>query len=212
LPAKRRTRSSRPATRTLQNDAFTVTGNVTLPSADEPALIASVPLRAQGDKIVGLIGMTLRPNWLRDVLRLEDGRLLANTSVALLDRRGVVMAESAAGGEEGEWMPTTFVIGARLSGEAQVFETDGRDGLKRIFALAPLYEQQVYIVLGGVSGRLLADPGLHLVIGLVYPVLMWIIAIAVAWFAVDHLVLRQILRLRRTASEYARGHFEARTP
>lgn len=198
--------------RTLQNDGFTVTGNVTLPSADAPALIASVPLRAQGDKVVGLIGMTLRPNWLRDVLRLEDGRLLANTSVALLDRRGVVMAEAAAGGEEGEWMPATFVIGSRLSGQAQVFETEGRDGLRRIFALAPLYEQQVYIVLGGVSGRLLADPGFHLVIGLTYPVLMWIIAIAVAWFAVDHLVLRPILRLRRTASEYARGHFEARTP
>lgn len=198
--------------RTLQNDAFTVTGNVTLPSADRPALIASVPLRAQGAKVVGLIGLTLRPTWLRDVLRLEDGRLLANTSVALLDRRGTVMAESAANEEDGQWMPETFVIGARLSGDAQVFETEGRDGLKRIFALAPLYEQQVYIVLGGVSGRLLADPGLHLMIGLAYPVLMWIIAIAVAWFAVDHLVLRQILRLRRTASEYARGHFEARAP
>lgn len=198
--------------RTLQNGAFTVTGNVTLPAADAPALIASVPLRAQGDKVVGLIGMTLRPNWLRDVLRLEDGRLLANTSVALLDRRGVVMAESAASGAEGEWMPAAFVIGARLSGDAQVFETEGRDGVRRVFALAPLYEQQVYIVLGGVSGRLLADPGLHLIVGLAYPVLMWIIAIAVAWFAVDYLVLRPILRLRRTAGEYARGHFEARTP
>src|SRR5690606_30125139 len=55
-------------------------------------------------------------------------------------------------------------------------------------------------------------PGIHLIIGLAYPVLMWIIAIGVAWFAVDYLVLRPILRLRRTASAYARGHFEARTP
>jgi two-component sensor histidine kinase len=66
-------------------------------------------------------------------------------------------------------------------------------------------------VLGGVPGHLLADPSLHLIAGLAYPVLMWVIAIAVAWFAVDHLVLRQILRLRRTASAYAEGHFEART-
>src|SRR3546814_13326627 len=48
--------------------------------------------------------------------------------------------------------------------------------------------------------------------GLAYPVLMWVIAIGVAWFAVDHLVLRQISLLRRTANAYAKGHFEARTP
>src|SRR3546814_14235240 len=36
-------------------------------------------------------------------------------------------------------------------------------------------------------------------------------AIIVAWFAVDNLVLRQVLRLRKTASAYARGHFEVRT-
>src|SRR3546814_15526846 len=47
--------------------------------------------------------------------------------------------------------------------------------------------------------------------GLAYPVLMWVIAIGVAWFAVDHLVLRQIRLLRRTANAYAEGHFEART-
>src|SRR3546814_18822761 len=82
-----------------------------------------------------------------------------------LDRRGSVMAESAAGAAIGEWMPGTFVIGARLSGKAQVFEAEGRDGVERIFALAPLYEQQVYIVLGGVAGHLLGDPDLHLMAG-----------------------------------------------
>ena len=197
--------------RTLKNDAFTVTGNVALPGNEPTALLASLPLRRQSGEIVGMVGLVLRPTWLKDVLRQEDGEALANTSVALLDRRGTVMAESAAGAADGEWMPATFVIGARLSGNAQVFQTEGRDGVERIFALAPLYEQQVYIVLGGVAGRLLADPSLHLIAGLAYPILMWVIAIAVAWFAVDHLVLRQILRLRRTASAYAEGHFEART-
>ena len=197
--------------RTLKNGTFTVTGNVALPSREQPALLASLPLRTQSGKIVGIIGVVLRRTWLKDVLRLEGGQPLANTSVALVDRQGNVMAESAAGAPNGEWMPATFIIGARLSGQAQVFETEGRDGVERIFALAPLYEQQVYIVLGGVSGHLLADPSLHLVAGLAYPILMWVIAIAVAWFAVEHLVLRQILRLRRTATAYAEGHFEVRT-
>src|SRR3546814_4671894 len=57
----------------------------------------------------------------------------------------------------------------------------------------------------------MADPSLQLIAGLAYPVLMWAIAIIVAWFAVDNLVLRQVLRLRKTASAYARGHFEVRT-
>src|SRR3546814_11179403 len=57
----------------------------------------------------------------------------------------------------------------------------------------------------------MADPSLQLIAGLAYPVLMWAIATIVAWFAVDNLVLRQVLRLRKTASAYARGHFEVRT-
>lgn len=198
--------------RTLRQRGFTVTGKVQLPTSDRAVLLASMPLRTDGGKIVGVAGLVLRPTWLKDVLQLDNGRPLANTSVALLDEEGHVIAESAVGASAGEWMPATFVIGARLSGEAQVFQADGRDGIERIFALAPLYEQQVYLVLGGVAGHLLGDPGLHLIAGLAYPVLMWVIALAVAWFAVDHLVLRQILRLRKTAAAYAQGHFEVRTP
>ncbi|MGF1594844.1 MAG: sensor histidine kinase [Kiloniellaceae bacterium] len=198
--------------RTLGNDAFTVTGNVVLPAGETPLLLASMPLRSAGEEVVGVAAMTLRQAWLKDLLFRADGQALANTNVALLDRRGTVLAESSAEGDEGEWLPAAFVIGARLSGQAQVFRTAGRDGTERIFALAPLYEQQVYVVMGGISGRLLTEPGLHLLAGLAYPVLMWAIAIAVAWFAVDRLVLRQVLRLRKTANAYAEGHFEARTP
>lgn len=199
-------------TRTLTNKTFTVTGNVTLPSDETPNLITSLPLLDGSGNIVGVVATTLRHTWLRNIVLRDDGQSLVNTSVALLDRRGSVMAEAATGGPTGNWMPAAFVVGARLSGQAQVFQTEGRDGVERIYALAPLYEQQVYIVLGGVSGHLLANPGLQLVAGLAYPVLMWAIAILVAWFAVDRLVLRQILRLRKTANAYAEGHFEIRTP
>jgi two-component sensor histidine kinase len=199
-------------TRTLTNKTFTVTGNVTLPSATTPNLITSLPLLDDSGSIVGVIATALRHTWLRNIVLRDDGQSLVNTNVALLDRRGSVMAEAATGGPKGDWMPAAFVVGARLSGQAQVFQTEGRDGIQRIYALAPLYEQQVFIVLGGVSGHLLAYPGLQLIAGLAYPVLMWAIAIAVAWFAVDRLVLRQILHLRKTANAYAEGHFEVRTP
>jgi len=199
-------------TRTLQNDNFTVTGNVTLPNRETSVLLASLPMRTSAGKLVGMVAMGLRHAWLEDVVRRDSGETLANTSVALLDRRGTVMAESAVGAADGDWMPAGFVVGARLSGQAQVFQTEGRDGVERIFAMAPLYEQEVYIVIGGISGHLLADPSFHLVAGLAYPILMWVIAIVVAWFAVDRLVLRQILRLRKTANAYAEGHFDLRTP
>jgi len=199
-------------TRTLANNTFTVTGNVTLPSDETPNLITSLPLLDGSGNIIGVVATALCHAWLKDIVLRDDGQSLVNTSVALLDRRGSVMAESVTAGSAGDWMPAAFVVGARLSGQAQVFQTEGRDGIERVYALAPLYEQQVYIVLGGISGHLLADPGLQLIAGLAYPVLMWAIAIAVAWFAVDRLVLRQILHLRKTANAYAEGHFEVRTP
>lgn len=197
--------------RTLSSKVFTVTGNVRLPRDEMPNLVASLPVLDAGGNVIGVIATALRHAWLKDIVLSDDGRSLINTSVALLDRRGSIMAEATAGGPNGDWMPAAFVVGARLSGQAQVFQTEGRDGVERVYALAPLYDQQVYIVLGGVSGHLLADPSLQLVAGLAYPILMWAIAIAVAWFAVDRLVLRQILSLRKTANAYAEGHFEART-
>src|SRR3546814_14889871 len=129
--------------------------------------------------------LTLRPAWLSDVLLLENCQPLANTSVALRDRRGSVMAESAAGAAIGEWMPGTFVIGARLSGKAQVFEAEVRHGVERILALAPLYEQPVYIVHGRVAGHLLGDPDLHLMAGLPLPSPRRVITLGVACFVVS---------------------------
>ena len=200
-------------TRTIANDGFTVSGNVELPGSSEPTLLTTLPLHAPDGPLIGMVGLALRQAWLGQLVsRPDGGPSLANTSVALLDQRGAVLAESAVGSPARDWMPAAFIVGARLSGQAQVFRTQGRDGIERIFALAPLYEQQVFVVMGGVSGHLLATPSFHLVAGLAYPVLMWSIAIAVAWFAVERLVLRQVLRLRKTANAYAEGHFEARTP
>src|SRR3546814_8119199 len=77
---------------------------VELPGVDQPRLLASLPLRAEDGKIVGIVAMALRRTWLRDVLLSDDGQPLANTSVALLDQRGSVMAESAVGAAAGEWL------------------------------------------------------------------------------------------------------------
>lgn len=198
--------------RTLKNDAFTISGNVALPGSSQPTLLATLPLHSEDGSLVGIVALALRQTWLGQLVRSTDGGpSLANTSVALLDRRGTILAESPVGNPAHEWMPAAFVIGARLSGQAQVFRTEGRDGIERIFALAPLYEDQVFVVMGGVSGHLLANPSFHLAAGLAYPILMWVIAIVVAWFAVDRLVLKQVLRLRKTANAYAEGHFEVRT-
>ncbi|WP_340119765.1 histidine kinase dimerization/phosphoacceptor domain -containing protein [Pelagibius sp. 7325] len=200
-------------TRTVANDGFTVSGNVELPGGSGPTLMTTLPLHAPEGPLIGMVGLALNQAWLGHLVsRPDGGPSLANTSVALLDQRGAVLAESAVGSPARDWMPAAFVVGTRLSGQAQVFRTQGRDGIERIFALAPLYEQQVFVVMGGVSGHLLANPSFHLVAGLAYPVLMWSIAIAVAWFAVERLVLKQVLRLRKTANAYAEGHFEARTP
>src|SRR3546814_9579253 len=54
--------------RTLANDDFTVTGKVELPGVEQPRLLASLPLRAEDGKIVGIVAMALRRTWLMDVL------------------------------------------------------------------------------------------------------------------------------------------------
>src|SRR3546814_4584130 len=65
--------------RTLANDDFTVTGKVELPGVDQPRLLASLPLRAEGGKIVGIVAMALRRTSLRNVLQI--GRAPVRTTV-----------------------------------------------------------------------------------------------------------------------------------
>src|SRR3546814_3245504 len=56
---------------TLRNETFTVTCDVALHASEQPTMVASLPLHTGEDQVVGVVALTLRPAWLRDVLRLE---------------------------------------------------------------------------------------------------------------------------------------------
>src|SRR3546814_14856791 len=99
--------------RTLANDDFTVTGKVELPGVDQQRLLASLPLRAEGGKIVGIVAMALRRTWLMDVMLSDDGQPLANPSAHLPDQRGSAMAESAVGAAADDGRPPPFSLGPR---------------------------------------------------------------------------------------------------
>src|SRR3546814_19782468 len=65
---------------TLRNETFTVTGDVALPASEQPTLVASLPLHTGEGKVVGVVALTLRPAWLRDVLRPENGQQIGTAS------------------------------------------------------------------------------------------------------------------------------------
>lgn len=193
---------------TLENDSFTVSAGIVQRLTEEPIFLATLPLRDQDGETSGIIGLSLRQSWLQDLILRTD--VSPETNIALLDRAGNVIAEDRRQDVSSSWLPRPAIYSDWLNSTANVFQHDGRDGIARVFAVTPIYEDQVFVILAGLPGQLMQDRQMRLLAGIGYPLLMWAIAVAVAWLAVDRLVLRSILTLRETAQAYSRGDFENR--
>lgn len=90
-----------------------------------------------------------------------------------------------------------------ISEQPKSFRALGADGTERLYALAPVVNGELYAlstwpVDHDVSGSFyLKNPAL-------FPALMWLASLAVAWFATSLFVTRHVVRLRRTMREFAK--------
>ena len=88
----------------------------------------------------------------------------------------------------------------------QTFRDTNRQGLRRHFAVVPIVEGRVF-ALGSWRPRSQNSylPGYEGAISLYFPLLMWLIAIAVAYIGVHRLAIRHVWRLRSWMRLFAAG-------
>ena len=188
---------------------FTVTADEQGVASDARVMVAALPLFDGGEAITGLLSLAIRPQWLRELLVKTGAPDVAR--VALVDRAGMLIANGSEQSAKPTWLPDPGLLRANLTGEPRSIQVvDGSAG-NGIIAVAPLLRDDVYVVVGnGPSSSTVASVWrLWGAVG--YPVIMWLIALAVAWFGLDRLVVRPILRLERTAAAFATGQESIRT-
>jgi len=170
--------------------------------ASEPALLTSVRAGPAADGVLTAVIplSSLRPE-------VEGRALPRDIDVALADPRGRILTVTDPA--VFPVLPTAWLDRARTRG-GELSNSWGPDGRHRIYAVAPLLGQEVFVVLTAPSRGLFSAAWLDPLSGLVFPLLSFTVALAAVLFAADRAVLRWISYLQRIAAIYARGRFTVR--
>ncbi len=172
--------------------------------ADEPALFAAVrSADPQGgfSILAAVIPLSsLRPE-------LSDRSLPRQSQVAIVDRRGELLSVTD---------PTAFPDDVRgwvdraAAGNSVLAYTSGQDGVRRAYSVAPLVDDDVFVILSAPSRGLFATAWLDPMSGIVFPLIGFVVALLAVFFAAERGVGRWIVYLQRVAAIYARGRFTVR--
>jgi two-component sensor histidine kinase len=95
-------------------------------------------------------------------------------------------------------------------GQTQTFRARGHDDVWRLYAISPLLGGRIFVILGTPVLTAIGPLALQVAWGVLTPLLMWALAIAVVWFGIEHLVVRWITYLERITSAYAAGRHNVR--
>ena len=172
--------------------------------AAEPALFAAV--RTADPKggfsvLAAVIPLSsLRPE-------LSDRSLPRQSQVAVVDRRGEILSvtDPAAFPDD----VAGWVDRAAGRGSVLVYANDD-DGVRRAYSVAPLVDDDVFVILSAPSRGLFATAWLDPMSGIIFPLIGFAVALLAVFFAAERGVGRWIVYLQRVAAIYARGRFTVR--
>ncbi len=136
-----------------------------------------------------------------------DSALPAGAEVAVTDDRGGVLTSTdraafPAGG--GSWTR------AAARGGSTRFDGVDQRGRRRVYAGAPLADQDVFVLLSAPAQGLFSWAQLNPMATFVLPLLAWLVAVAAVLVVTERLVIRWLGYLERIASIYAKGRFSVR--
>ncbi|MEX2519689.1 MAG: histidine kinase dimerization/phosphoacceptor domain -containing protein, partial [Paracoccaceae bacterium] len=153
-----------------------------------------------GEVFAIAIGLDL--SFLRRLTNPPPGR----PAFALLGARGGPMNITAEAEPDIRWLPENRVILQQFGDRA--VKDIGADGVKRAYFTSELETGQLWAVTARTRPGLLSTIFSSEGYGLLLPILLWAIAVTVAYFAIDILVSRHIDKLRAAAFRIGQGDLD----
>jgi two-component sensor histidine kinase len=166
----------------------------------EPGVVAATAVTNAEGRFDGVLAVVLKLDSLRP--DLTDPTLPRGTQVGVADEGGRLLIAT----DPSAFGPLPKGAGA----EPVVFEGKDAGGRDRVEVLAPLLEQEAFVVLSAPKPGLAGFARLNPVATVVFPLLAWILAWVTVWIAADRVVIRWLHYLDRIASFYAKGRFSVR--
>jgi two-component sensor histidine kinase len=192
----------------MSGDAFVVSDLVLSRWLDEWGMVTAVPLVSENGVISGAVALFVGLDWM--TRRYQRAASADDTALALLDGKGKLIAANAEHAPLTSGLPPDNVIDRHLQNQTQTFNARGRDGAWRLYAISPLLDGRIFVILGTPLLVAIGPLALQFAWGVFAPILMWGLAVAVVWFGIEHLVVRWITYLDRITSAYAAGRHSVR--
>ena len=189
---------STPRQRAIVRDGFAM-GFVAHGSlSHQPVLAATEPIHnAAGDRI-GFIGAAIPVPAL--VRLLDRTRALYGARSALVDSSGLIFAQSTSDSEVRPDLPSAAQIRNHFGPDPSFVPVRSGGAV-----IAPVSAPDLYAVMSWPSDQPAWRRALALGISLTAPLLIWLLAMAAGWFAIEIFVTRPLSDLERAARAYARG-------
>ncbi len=192
----------------MSGDAFVVSDLVFSRWLEEWGMVTAVPLVDESGVIDGSVALFIGLDWV--TRRYQRAASADNTALALLDGKGDLITSRAEQSPLLLGLPRDELIDEHLHSRTQTFTARGRDGTWRLYAISPLLDGRIFVILGTPLLAAMGPLALQVAWGVLTPLLMWALAIAVVWFGIEHLVVRWITYLDRITSAYAAGRHNVR--
>jgi two-component sensor histidine kinase len=192
----------------MSGDAFVVSDLVFSRWLEDWGMVTAVPLVDDSGVIDGSVSLFIGLDWV--TRRYQRATSADNTALALLDGKGDLITSRAEHSPLLEGLPRDELIDEHLHSRTQTFTARGRDGTWRLYAISPLLDGRIFVILGTPLLAAMGPLALQVAWGVLTPLLMWALAIAVVWFGIEHLVVRWITYLDRITSAYAAGRHNVR--
>lgn len=181
------------------------------PVSGQPVVVVLQPLYRDRE-LLGLTALSLTQELLRSTHAMDFGT--EGARILTFNNQGeVLIADNSQGDNPADLLPQNVpLISLPGQGEA-TFRTRANNGEMRVFTVVPVVPGLVY-ALGSWSPRI-AGVGLFQLSrfgAIMLPVALWVVSLAVAYFAVFRLVLRHITVLRGQMRRFALGNRDSPPP
>ncbi len=175
-------------------------------------IVTAVPVLDTNGAVSGAVALFISLDWLTG--RYKKAAPGDDTALALLDSKGEILSVEPSNSLQSR-LPPREIIAAHLDkrapeSQARAFRARAIDGTWRLYAISPLLEGRIFVILGTPVLTAVGPLALQVAWGVLTPFLMWALAIAVVWFGIEHLVVRWITYLERITSAYASGRHGVR--
>lgn len=168
------------------------------PEGGPPVLTVGVPLVA-GTSFLGYVTIGV-PHAVAGPLNEETDR---QAELLTFSAEGTILSAGPGLGDIARTLPAAHELAWYFGGAPRAFLGRNTLGEERVFAVVPIVDDTVYAL-----GSWPPERSLNGAMALVFPLLMWIVSIFVAYFGLNRLVIRHVRRLQRRMRLYSAGHHE----